>query len=246
MKPDPSTQPPNKLLGLLNRRERWGLSLRGWITVLTLFLLSAFSFVILIHPFLAVTHRVPCKVLVVEGWIPINGVHAAVKEFETGQYEQIFTTGGPLQSAKRTSFIYDTDAYQSARLLKQAGIAAADVQCVPSCYVGRDRTYNSAIALRDWLLEHKASVKSFNVLTEDCHARRTRLLFQEAFGSSVDIGIISVPDPDYDARHWWRYSEGVRTVIDESIAYLYAKFLFWPGKQETETGMAAVTTNNPN
>jgi hypothetical protein len=36
--------------------------------------------------------------------------------------------------------------------------------------------------------------------------------------------VIAVANPDYDARHWWRYSEGVRDVISEGIAYLYAKF----------------------
>ena len=40
------------------------------------------------------------------------------------------------------------------------------------------------------------------------------------------VGIISVPNPDYDAKHWWRYSEGVKDVISEGAAYLYAKFLF--------------------
>jgi hypothetical protein len=44
------------------------------------------------------------------------------------------------------------------------------------------------------------------------------------------VGIISVPDPDYDASHWWRSSDGVREVLDEGIAYIYAKFFFWPPK----------------
>ncbi|MGZ5507333.1 MAG: hypothetical protein ACXWKH_13220, partial [Limisphaerales bacterium] len=53
-------------------------------------------------------------------------------------------------------------------------------------------------------------------------------LVREAFGNDVKVGIISVPSPDYDADHWWRYSEGVREVLDETIAYIYAKFFFWP------------------
>jgi hypothetical protein len=80
--------------------------------------------------------------------------------------------------------------------------------------------------LRDWFCEHHLSVHDINVVTESVHARRTRLLFQEAFGDGVLVGIIAVPDPDYDANHWWRYSEGVREVIGETIAYAYAK-CFW-------------------
>jgi hypothetical protein len=80
------------------------------------------------------------------------------------------------------------------------------------------------------------SVRGINVLTEEAHARRTRLLFQKAFGDEVKVGIISVPSPDYDSKHWWRYSEGVREVIGEGIAYIYARFLFSKGKAEsTET-----------
>ena len=67
-----------------------------------------------------------------------------------------------------------------------------------------------------------------NVLTEEAHARRTWLLFQEALGKDVQVGVISVPNPDYDASHWWLYSDGVRDVIAETIAYIYAKFFFWP------------------
>jgi len=73
-------------------------------------------------------------------------------------------------------------------------------------------------------------MRSINVLTEDAHARRTWLLFQEALGPGVAVGIISVPDPDYDANHWWRSSDGVREVLDEGIAYGYARFFFWPAK----------------
>jgi hypothetical protein len=116
--------------------------------------------------------------------------------------------------------------------LKQAGIPAEEVQSVPACYVGRDRTYTSAIVLRDWFREHNVQVDSINVLTEDAHGRRTWLLFQEAMGSHTQVGIISTADPDYDASHWWRTSAGVREVLDEGIAYLYAKFFFWPSAAE--------------
>jgi hypothetical protein len=71
-------------------------------------------------------------------------------------------------------------------------------------------------------------VQSFNVLTEDAHARRTRQLFQEAFGKEAVVGIVSVQNPDYDPNRWWHYSEGVREILGETIAYLYAEFIFRP------------------
>jgi len=92
----------------------------------------------------------------------------------------------------------------------------------------RDRTYGSAVALRNWFRENNMPVRSVNVVTEDVHARRTYLLFQKALGDNVAVGIIAVPNPDYDPEHWWRYSEGVKDVISETAAYLYAKLLFHP------------------
>jgi len=62
--------------------------------------------VIDIHPFLAVTHRVPAKVLVVEGWTHVYGVDAAVQEFKSGHYERILTTGGPVEGIGTSSSVF--------------------------------------------------------------------------------------------------------------------------------------------
>ncbi len=94
----------------------------------------------------------------------------------------------------------------------------------------RDRTYGSAVALREWLDEHDVAVQSVNVMTEDAHARRTHLLFKKALGKNVTVGIIAVPNPDYDARRWWRYSEGVKDVGSEAFAYIYTRFFFYPSE----------------
>ena len=94
--------------------------------------------------------------------------------------------------------------------------------------MNRDRTYASAVALREWFREHDMTVKSLNIVTEDTHARRTRLLFEKALGRSVAVGIIAVPNPDYNAKRWWRYSEGVKDVVSEGFAYLYARLFFFP------------------
>ncbi len=221
---------PQRFYGLLVRKERWGLSGRGWLIVVLAVLLLGWWLVWDAHRFLAVTHRVPATILVVEGWVHIYGVNAAVAEFNSGHYDRLLTTGGPEEGMGMSSSIYDTDAYQSAERLRKAGLPAAEVQAVPCRFVGKDRTYNSALTLRQWLRDHDMNIRSLNVLTEDAHARRTWMLFQKALGPNVKVGIIAVPNPDYDAKHWWRSSDGVREVIDEGIAYLYAKFFFWPAR----------------
>jgi hypothetical protein len=217
-----------KFFGLLARKERWGLSSRGWLLLVVVGVVAAWGLVRTIHPFLAVTHRVPARILVVEGWVDQFGITGAVVEFKRGHYTMVCTTGGPLEGRGASSSVYDTSAYQTAVSLEKSGIPAGYVQIVPAHFVGRDRTYTSAVVLGNWLREYKLQGAGINILTEDVHARRTWLLFREALGAGVKVGIIAVPNPDYDASHWWRYSEGVRQVINESIAYIYARFLFHP------------------
>lgn len=223
--------PPRQVIwGLLTRKERWGLSWRGWLIVF-LVLLSAAGFVLLnAYPFLAVTHRVDAKVLVVEGWVHEYAIRAGVKEFRSNHYERVFTTGGPVDRTGGYTNDYNTSASVGAALLKESGLSDESVQMVPSRVTDRDRTYSSAVALRNWLREHNVRVRGINVVTEDVHARRTWLLFQEAFGKEVKVGIIAVPDPDYNADNWWRSSEGFRDIVGEAIAYLYARLFFYPSR----------------
>ena len=223
-----------KFCGIVTRRERWGLSWRGWLVLILAGLLIAVFLLLNIQPFLAKTQRVNANVLVVEGWIHEYAIRSAAEEFKTGSYQKIFTTGGPLVGTDGYTNDFNTSASVGAELLEKIGVSAEFIQMVPSHISGRDRTYSSAIALRDWFREHGMTVRSINVLTEDAHARRTQLLFQKAFGSGVSVGIISIPDPDYDAKHWWRTSEGVREVLDESIAYVYARIFFHPSESFSE------------
>ncbi len=216
--------------GLCTRRERWGLSARGWVVLATLISLGAYTCVANLNGFLAVTERVDSDTLVVEGWIHQYATQLAVEEYWHGKYRLLFTTGGPVVGKGGYINDYNTSASVGADLLKKAGIPRDRIQMVPSRVNDRDRTYSSAVALRNWLREHSVQVRSVNVVTEGAHARRTRLLFQKALGPDVTVGIISLRDPDYDAKRWWRYSDGVREVIGEAIAYIYAKLFFYqPG-----------------
>jgi hypothetical protein len=230
-----------KFCGILKRKERWGLSWRGWLLLSSAGLVAAYFAFLNIHPFLAVTHRVNTNILVVEGWIHRYSIRRGVEEFKNGSYERIFTTGGPENGNGGYTNDYNTSASVSAESLKKFGVPDDLVRMVPSRVIARERTYSSAVALRDWFREHNTPVHSINVLTEDAHARRTRLLYQKAFGKNVAVGVIAISNPDYDPTQWWRYSDGVREVIGESIAYIYARFFFYPSvsSSDKETAQAA-------
>ena len=227
LKSDPM-HTPQKFWGTFVRKERWGLSWRGWLILVAAVLLTLAVFLFRIYPFLAVTHRVDTNVLVVEGWIHEYAVRAALEEFQSKHYHRVFTTGGPIEGTGGYINDYNTSASVGADLLRKNGLPNESLQMVPSHVMDRDRTYGSAVALRNWFREHNMSVPSVNVLTEDVHARRTRLLFAKALGHNVAVGIIAVPNADYDARRWWHYSEGVKDIVSETVAYIYAKLLFYP------------------
>jgi uncharacterized SAM-binding protein YcdF (DUF218 family) len=217
-----------KFWGIVTRKERWGLSWRGWLLLTSAVLVAAYFAFLNVYPFLATTQRVDTNVLVVEGWVHKYAIRSAVEEFNSGSYQRVFTTGGPVVGNGGYINDYNTTASVGAELLKNFGLPSESLQMVPSRVMDRDRTYGSAVALRNWFRDHNMSVRSFNVLTQDFHARRTRLLYQKAFGKEIRIGIIAVPSPDYDSTHWWCYSDGVREAVPESIAYIYAKFFFYP------------------
>jgi hypothetical protein len=216
------------LAGLVVRKYCWSLSWRGKLLVLGFSVGLALCVFLSLYPFLVVTHRVDTNVLVVEGWVHKYAARLAVEEFKVGSYERVFTTGGPVVGSGGYINDYQTSASVGADLLKKYGLPSESLQMVPSHEMGQDRTYSSALALRTWFRDNNVPAHSFNVLTEDFHARRTRFLYQKAFGKGFTIGIIAVPSPDYDSRHWWRYSDGVRGAIGETIAYLYARFFFRP------------------
>jgi uncharacterized SAM-binding protein YcdF (DUF218 family) len=181
-----------------------------------------------IHSFLSVTNRTQTSVLVAEGWVDKYTIDAAAREYEQGGYGIVLSTGGPVAGFGGYINDFQTSAGVGADRLKAAGIPGDRVHIVASRVSDRDRTYSSAVALREWFRHRGMVVGKFNVLTQGAHGRRTRLLYEKAFGRDIDIGIISVPIPDYDPNRWWRYSEGVREVFGETIAYIYARFLFWP------------------
>jgi uncharacterized SAM-binding protein YcdF (DUF218 family) len=237
--------PSRRVFGLLTRKERWGVSRAGWLFIIP----SAFIIVGIVgaylYPFLAVTDRVETNILVVEGWVHPYAIHAAVEEFRTGSYQRIFTTGGPVVGRGGYVNDFQTAASVGADLLRKEGIPGEALQKVPTRVMGRDRTYSSAAALKNWLLEHNLRVRSLNIVTEGAHARRSRLLFEEALGRDVNVGVISVPSPDFDASRWWYYSEGVEDVVEEGLGYLYAKFLYYPGKSEPAPQKNAIRNGSP-
>jgi len=217
--------------GLLVRKTGWHLSWCAKLLVLMIVIIVGLAAARFVHPFLAVTQRSGGQLLVVEGWIPTHTLKQAAAEYESGHYQHVLVVRGTVDNLGNQ---YDSgrhDGEYAAKFLVQYGVPQESVKTLFFPLLPKDRTFQTALAVKHWLAEQSTAVKSMDVMTVGPHARRSRLLFEKAFGENVVIGIVALENSAYDAGHWWRSSEGVREVIGETIAYGYARFLFSPGSE---------------
>jgi hypothetical protein len=203
----------------------WLPTWRGWLLI-ALFLAGAgFAFLRGSYWFLAVNDPAPGGALVVEGWGADYLMEAAKNEFESRSYDGLFVTGGPLE--KGSPLVeYRSCAELGAVTIVKMGLDPKKVQAVPSEAVRTDRTYASAMALKQWLGAHGRAVSKVNLMSVGAHSRRSRLLFHKAFGDEVKVGIVALEDREFEPDRWWTSSAGFRSVTGEWVAYLYARFLF--------------------
>ncbi len=215
---------------------------RGWLLLLIVFGMGLYIALHATYPFLAVNDPLPGGYLVVEGWAPDYALRAAVAEFRSNRYEKIYVTGGPIEQG---SFLvpYKTAAELGMASLCELGVKTNEIQAIPAPWVSQDRTYTAAASLKMWFTEHVPAPDHINLLTVGPHARRSRLLYQQALGHDIKVGIVSLPGGDYDTGRWWRSSQGFRIVTGEVIAYIYAKLLFRPAT--TCTNAAHGTNSSP-
>ena len=216
-------------LGLLQRRQCVVPTFRGWLVMLAAGIVLATVFVVGVFPFLAVNDPCPGGVLVVEGWGSEEMLTNALNEFKSHPYKAFCVTGVPLERSSPLSE-YKTIAELGAATLIRLGGDPAVVHAVPAPLVKQDRTYASAVALKSWMQEHGIAGMPLNIMSIGAHSRRTRFLYQKAFGDGVKVGIIAGEERDFDASRWWASSGGFRFVTAEAIAYLYVRLLFSPSR----------------
>jgi len=147
--------------------------------------------------------------------------------FANGQYKLVVTTGGLLTTGHHLSQ-YKTWARLAASTLNAKGVPLEKIMSVPSMFIPkRDRTYNSVLEVKKKFNERGLAPASIDVVSLGVHSRRTWLMFESVF-TSVQVGIVALQPRDYDTTRWWVSSAGVRDIISEAVAYLYARLIFSP------------------
>ncbi len=207
---------------LYKKRECTRLSGFSRLLIALIFLFSLILIRNHLYKFLSPIEPIQTKVLVVEGWMDDFALEEAAQIFKKGDYTKLITTGGPLDIGYLASHYISTAELAKASLI-HLGIDSNKITSVPRKYVLKKRTLQSALALKQWIIQKHAGLKSFNLVSLGPHSRRSHYLFQKAL-PNTNIGIIAIRDKRYDYVKWWQSSKGSRTVITEAIGYFYVVF----------------------
>jgi hypothetical protein len=180
-----------------------------------------------LYGFLAPDKEPHHGLMVVEGWIHDFALDEAFTIYRNGDYSRIVCTGVPIETG---SYIQQYKSYpeMTAARLKKMGIDPSKIVTAVADYEKKDRTYCAAVALRQAFITHNIEETDLHLITTGPHGRRSRMLFHKALGPDYNIGITCLEEATYDADDWYTSSEGVRSVLSELIAYIYAKLFFHP------------------
>lgn len=207
---------------LIKRQEIWTLTAQGWVLFLATSTASIFFAIAHLYPFLAVTSPInTAEILVVDGWISDYALEQAAAEFKHGSYRQLVTLGITVDNGYYLAE-YKNFAEIAAATLKKLGVPPEKIIAVPVPNVVKNRTNASVVALLQWITDSNLPIESINLFTTDAHARRSWLICKKTLSPKIKVGIISANPPNYDPKKWWNSSEGVRVIISEVIAYIYA------------------------
>ena len=220
-------------LRLFKRKEVWVITLWGWFVIILVVFILLFLPIKYIHPFLALNAPVHGEILVIKGWVTDDVLQKAIDTFRKGNYRFLITTGGPLQRGSPL-IKHKTFAELSAKTLVVFGFDRNLLRVVPVPYVRSNRTFACAIALKKWISDSNSNITTLDIMSLGAHTRRSRLLYEYALGGRFTVGAIAGENIHYNSDEWWKTSEGVRTVIGESIAYIYARFFFSSSDRQSE------------
>ena len=232
---------------LLKRRSRLLPTLWSW--ALGLLLLGAITVGGGRHlgAWLSVTDTVPSvaggpkPVLVIEGWLNRDELLAAGVFARERGYLRVITSGGPIDDGFSP---FPNFAERAAAELRPqlAGIA---LSAVPNPATKQDRTFASAVWVRDWMRQQGISAAAVDVYSRGPHARRTRMVYALAFGEGTQIGIVAGASRNVDWQQWWTTSEAAKAVVGEALSVSWTQCCFWPPPRGSHEERWAVSPRAP-
>ena len=220
-------------LRLLQRRTVWWPTWFGWCVILAALLAPILWSLLAGEAFLSHTQRLPAaELLVVEGWIGREGVHAAAKEFREQGYKYVATSGGPTLGRwekERSNY-----AEMAGLELAQSGVPRDKIIVAPCRNSESRRTFESAAAVHRALAAAHLQPTALNVFAYGPHARRSRLVYAKVFRADTNVGVITWKPPEYGSEPWWRSSQRAKELLSESVGYI-AELMLNSGRLTNDT-----------
>ena len=211
-------------LRLARRREIWLPTGLGWLLLLGIVGAALAAALRFLYPYLAVTEPVGAPIAVVEGWLDPGELDEAAAAIRQGGYRMVVTTGGPLHLWPRSADD-GTFAGRAAEYLRSRGVGP--LVAAPSPITHDNRTYKSALMVRDWARRSGIRVERLDIYSRGPHARRSRHFYRLAF-RDADVGVVALRPDGYDPARWWRSSAGAREVLEQATGLVWTFCFFRP------------------
>ena len=128
-------------------------------------------------------------------------------------------------------------AERAAKYLHGQGLPAERSVIVKAPYSAQNRTFLNAVLVREWFVGADVAVSQVDVFSSSVHTRRSRYLYQLAFGETVQVGVIPSRPPGFDPASWWKSSQWGKFVAVEFAGWLMVKCCFSPGEPGTHLEM---------
>jgi hypothetical protein len=228
---------------LVRRRTVWLPTVWGWLTLLLVAAACAVYAARNVYAFLATTEPVGARTLIVEGWLPPEELDQAIATFRERGYERIVTTGGPI-SNEFERFGAASYAERARTYLVHNGAADETVIAVAAPASAQDRSFLSAVMVREWLAHAGETIDALDVFSSGVHSRRSRELYRMAFGPNVRVGIYAAAPSRPWPEAWWRTSVGVKEVPPEALAWLWTTLFFHPPKAGSHEEMWGIVPSS--
>ena len=152
---EPARRRSHRACMLVRRREILLPTPVGWLLLLAVFAIAATLLGRALPDLLTVDERLArgpdgrgAKTLVVEGWLDARDLDQALPAIRSGRYQQVLTTGGPIESWNDVSE-WKTYADRAAAHLAGRDIGLP-INAIAAPPTEQDRTYRSALSVREW------------------------------------------------------------------------------------------------
>lgn len=233
---------------LFRRREVWLPTFWGLLLLLAIGAALAVGLGRSAYALLALQSPVPgARTLVVEGWLDRAELNQAVAVARSGHYERVLTTGGPIDPLVDVGD-WKNYAVRAAAQLRASGLTSTPVIAVPAPASLQDRSYLSAVMVREWAKQSGTALGPIDLYSAGVHARRSWLVYRMVFDDTAEVGVLNARPAEYDPQRWWTTSIGAKTTFGEVVGLAWTKCCFWPGPNGSHDelwGLPAAPAGSP-